>query len=287
MEKWGLYLGITLLALIAALAVFWVVAHARYRPVVALAEAAFADLASRHTIAPAVFSPDMVADLPEIAQRYFNHAIAPDTPLFNQVELTMTGDFLLGEKGNQQTYAIQARQILAPPHEFVWIAQMSRGPFRISGSDGLFNRQSWTRFWMFRSLPLVQLAATPDLDRSAAVRPLLEAIWAPATLLPDKGVIWVQTGPETADVTFATGPHAQIISLRIGADGGVQEIWTQRWSDANSAKTYQLQPFGATIAAETTSAGFTVPSRVTVGNHFGTPAFLPFFIADITSLRYF
>jgi len=182
---------------------------------------------------------------------------------------------------------MQARQILAPPSEFVWFARMSKGPMRINGSDGFDGHHGWTRFWMFQSLPLVQLAATADLDRAAAARPAIEAIWAPATLLPSQGAVWTQTSPDSADVAFGTGHDAIMIRLKIAADGALTEVSTLRWSDANRGKTYQMQPFGGTVKAEAMFGGFTIPSQVTIGNHFGTTDYLPFFTARITTARYF
>lgn len=284
MGKWFLTGGLVLFVL-AALA--WFVANTRYRAAMDHAKVAWSDIAGQSTPSPEVYTPEMVADLPEIAQRYFGHAIAVGTPLYQRVELKMTGEFLLGERDAQQSYALDADQILAPPSSFVWIAQMSKGALRIRGSDGLHGDQSWTRFWLFDSLAVANLAATPDLDRSAAARPAIEAIWAPATLLPANGAIWTQTGPETAQVTFSKTPAALTLTLEIARNGAVRAVWTQRWSDANPAKTFQLQPFGAIIEAETTFDGFTIPSRVRVGNMFGTPDFLPFFVADLTRVRYF
>ena len=37
------------------------------------------------------FAPEMLDGLPEVAQRYLCHAIAPGTPLARRVEITMTG----------------------------------------------------------------------------------------------------------------------------------------------------------------------------------------------------
>jgi len=44
-----------------------------------------------------------------------------------------------------------------------------------------------------------------------------------------------------------------------------------------------MQPFAGTMLVERTFGGFTVPSKVSIGNHFGTPDFLPFFQAEITA----
>ena len=283
----GCLFAIILFAIIASLAALARTAHVRYRAAMAQLDTAWSDIESRARAAPSTYTPELVSDLPEIGKRYFNHAIAVGTPLFQHAELTMSGTFLLGDRGAQQTYVMHARQILAPPSEFIWIADMAKGPLRISGSDGLHQGRAWTRFWMFRSLPLVQQAATPDLDRAATARPAVEAVWTPAALLPGNGAQWIQTSPDTADVTFGTGASANTISLRVAENGALKEVWTQRWSDVNPDKIYQNQPFGATIKTESLFGGFTIPSQVTVGNHFGTSEFLPFFRAGLTSVRYF
>ena len=64
-----------MLLIIAVTAVLWLWANARYRNIMAEAEAAWADISDRSTAVPDIYSPQMVSDLPDIAQRYFNHAI--------------------------------------------------------------------------------------------------------------------------------------------------------------------------------------------------------------------
>lgn len=59
-----------------------------------------------------------------------------------------------------------------------------------------------------------------------------------------------------------------------------------RWSDANPEKRFRLQPFGGTADAEATFGGFTIPSRLNVGNHNGTDDYLPFFQAKVVSARH-
>lgn len=51
---------------------------------------AWAEL-SAPTPHPAAFDPAMVAGLPEQARRYLTRAIAPGTPLWQSVELSMAG----------------------------------------------------------------------------------------------------------------------------------------------------------------------------------------------------
>jgi hypothetical protein len=82
-----------------------------YRSAVASAEAAWRDIASRAQGQEGRFTPAMIADLPPVARRYFNRAIAPGTPLRTTVELEMGGTFLLGDKHRYQTYVSDDRKM--------------------------------------------------------------------------------------------------------------------------------------------------------------------------------
>lgn len=254
------------------------------RRAAAEAETAFADVGARARTSSRRFDRAELVGLPEIAQRYFSHAIAPGTPLSTTVRLQMEGAFLLGDKAGFQTFAMTATQILAPPSEFVWIPKMQSGVMRISGSDGLVKGVAWTRFRLNGLVPVVDLQGSPDLERSSLTRSAMEAIWAPASLLPFNGVVWRQTGPNTARLTFDTG--IEPVDLTLDSDGRVVEISTMRWSDANAQRAFRLQPFGGTITTERSFGGFTIPVEINVGNHFGTPDYLPFFQAKVTSAEY-
>ena len=112
----------------------------------------------------------------------------------------------------------------------------------------------------------------------------MEAIWAPASLLPDNGVSWEQTGPNTARLSFNTG--IEPVSLTLDDDGRVVEVITMRWSDANADKIFRLQPFGGTMSSDETFGGFTIPGHLAVGNLYGTDGYLPFFQARVISAEY-
>jgi hypothetical protein len=277
---WKLILLVVVLLIVGAA----VLAFRSYQQANDEAESALAAIAGRAKPPIGTFDLTMVASLPEIAQRYFAHAIAPGTPLQTTVQLEMQGTFLLGDKAKYQTYAMTARQILAPPSEFVWLPSMRSGIMHISGSDALVQGAGWTQFWINGLLPVVNLQASADLNRSAFTRSAMEAIWAPASLLPANGVTWEQTGPNTARLSFTTG--IEPVDMTFGPDGRVLEVVTMRWSDANADKTFRLQPFGGSMEAETSFQGFTIPSLVKVGNHFGTDDYLPFFQAQITRAEY-
>jgi hypothetical protein len=250
------------------------------------ADDAWHEVSSRVQPALGAYEPTVVSDLPEVAQRYFNHAIAPGTLLRTAAQIEMAGTFLLGDKSGYQTYSMNARQILRPPTEFVWIPQMKSGFINISGSDALVAGSAWTRFWLFGLFPVAEARSSPDLVRSAVFRSAMEAVWVPASLLPQQGVKWEQIGPDTARVHIKSVSPALDLEITLGPTGSITEIVGQRWSNANPEKIFRYQPFGGTVQEEGTFDGYTIPSVMSVGNNYGTDDYLPFFQAKLTRVKY-
>ncbi len=284
MNVWAI-VGGTVLAVAAGGALL---GYVGYRRGAAEAERAYREVLDRPAAPQARFEPSQVEQLPEIARRYFRHAIAPGTPFYSTAEVQMEGSFLLGDRKKFQTYAMSARQALRPPEQFVWIPELQSGPISITGSDALAGGRAWTRFWMLRLLPVANDQSSPDLVRSAQFRAAVEgALWLPTSLLPERGVEWIQAGPDKADVVLKKlRPEPIKLTLTLDKDGRVREVVGQRWSNANPSKRFQLQPFGGTMSEETTFQGLTIPARIAVGNLYGTPDYLPFFQAHITRARY-
>lgn len=264
-----------------------VIAYASSRSAMCEAERAYDRVAARTREAPPRFQLTQVADLPEIAQRYFRHAIAPGTPLYSVAELQMMGTFLLGDRTGFQSYAMTARQVLRPPNEFVWMSRLRSGALSITGSDALVDGEAWTRFWLLGLVPVAQESSSPDLVRSAQFRSAVEsALSLPASLLPENGVKWEQVSQDVAEVTLQRFRPAIVLRLTLAPSGAVREVIGQRWSNANPEKTFTLQPFGGTMSSDATFQGFTIPTYIEAGNHYGTDDYLPFFQATITSATY-
>lgn len=277
-----LLLALAALLIAAAALGLWV--HSRDR---AQAARVWAALEEAREAEPPRYDPAMVADLPEVARRYFARAIDPGTPLHRVVRLQMEGSFIL----NGNPMPMTARQILAPPAQgLVWQADVGAGLMRFGGSDGYHRdgarEESWTKFWLHGLIPLARIGGTDDHARAAATRVMMEAIWAPATLLPQFGAEWVQTGPDTAEVRFADTPGLEPMQITFDAEGTPLEVVALRWTDANPEKVYRLQPFGGRLLELGRHAGFLIPTRVEMGNMFGTPDYAPFFLATITNAQF-
>ncbi len=231
---------------------------------------------------PVAFDASMVADLPEPARRYFGYTIQPGTPLWPVAVIEMTGQFSLGTKEDPRYQPMEARQILAVPEGFVW-SMRTCGGMPVSGSDS----GSWTRFRVFRLIPVGRLGGDPDHTRSAFGRYTAEAtIWTPAALLPRPNVNWSAVDEDTARVTIMHGELEQAVDVTVDADGRPVEVTFQRWSDANPDRVHRLQPFGAFMSDFREVGGYRLPFRVEAGNMFGTEDYFPFFLADVTDIRF-
>ncbi|MGR3323797.1 MAG: DUF6544 family protein [Pseudooceanicola sp.] len=244
--------------------------------------AAWARLEGLGSAATGQFDPAMVAELPEPARRYLTWAIRPGTPLVGAVEVGMAGQFGLGDKADPKYMPMRASQILAPPHGFVWEMRTS-GVMRVSGSD----TGAWTRFSLFDIVPVARIGGTEDHRRSAFGREVAEAaIWTPGALMPRDGVTWEAAGPDTARVTVRHEGLEQAVDLTLDADGAPVSFVLSRWSDANPGKVWQYQPFGGTLSDYREVDGYRIPFHNEAGNHFGTPDYFPFFIADLDRVAY-
>jgi hypothetical protein len=111
-------------------------------------------------------------------------------------------------------------------------------------------------------------------------------IWAPAALLPGPGVTWSVVDDDTARVTIRHGDLSQAVDVTVDGEGKPVIVSFQRWSDANPDKEHRLQPFGAVMSDFRDVAGYRLPFRVEAGNMFGTDDYFPFFLADVTEIRF-
>jgi hypothetical protein len=234
--------------------------------------------------APARFDPAMLDGLPPLARRYLTWAIAPGTVLSPVVCLQMRGRFVLNGKG----LPMRARQVLAPPHGLVWRAHIGQGIGAVSGSDGLLAlpgqpARSWTRFRALGLVPVARAGGTPDHLRSAATRAVMEAVWCPASLLPQAGAVWRDLDGAQAEVGYPALTGVAPMHLELAEDGAPRTLVAARWSDANPQRRWQLQPFGGRVLAHGSFGGFRIPTHVELGNHWGTPAYAPFFEAEVTA----
>ena len=250
------------------------------------AQAAWDALLQTRLALPERFDAVLVEDLPEPARRFFQFAIEPGTRLRSIAEIRMEGELSLHTREDPRYRPMRAHQLLAAPQGLVWQVQLGRGAMRACGSDAMVGARSWTRFWLWRLLPVVRVGANADHLRSCWGRVVAEAaFWTPAFLLPRPGVTWSAVDSDTARATVRHLDLEQGVDIRVAADG--QPLWVRiaRWSDANPQHRFRSQPFGGELSDFRSVAGYRVPFRVDGGNFFGTGDYFPFYRARVTALR--
>jgi hypothetical protein len=249
-------------------------------------QAMWASLAAHQPPAPGKFDSSMVAALPEPARRFFNFAITDGARLYTVAEISMAGDIGLGNKSAPGYLPMRAEQIIAVPHGFVWkLHAGKRVP--LSGSDAAASGCSWSRFWLFGVVPAARAGNNDDHARSSFGRYVAEAVfWTPAALLPGAHVRWEPVDDSTARVIVTYQGMEQAVDLSVDADGRASKIEFLRWSDANPAKVFRLQPFGGYLSDYRQFDGFRLPTRIEAGNFFGTDSYFPFYRIGITAVRF-
>ncbi|MFQ5584668.1 MAG: DUF6544 family protein, partial [Calditrichia bacterium] len=148
-----------------------------------------------------VFSPEMIKDLPETAQRYLQHAIAPGTLLASRVEIKMTGSIQPNPGGAWMPF--EAQQILTPGRGFIWQAKAKMAGFLpVHVTDSYAGGEGRMQVSLLGFLPGVN-ASSPDVTKSAAGRLVGECVWLPAALLPRHGALWEELDSTHAQVTLS------------------------------------------------------------------------------------
>lgn len=229
------------------------------------------------------FSQDLVANLPEPVQRYFFHAIAPDTPLARSVHLKMRGDLRLA--ANQPWQPMQAAEILTAHQGFIWQATVGEGMGQIRGVDYYVSGEGRTRFSLWGLIPLVN-AANPDITRSSIGRWIGECVWLPVALLPQRGVNWQVIDHQTLQASLKLVGEPVTLTLGIDADGRLLKMSLLRWGNQTETGQYAYIPFGAEFQQEQSFDGFTIPSQIRAGWRLDSDRPFEFFRATLEQAQF-
>lgn len=213
--------------------------------------------------------PDDVSSLPEPAQRYLSHALGESPGTAPGVRLTMHGSVLQGER----RLPLSAREVLVPPHGFVWRARAHLGPVVVSVRDFYLERESRVDVHL---LGVVAMGGEHGPDTAASSRGRLagESVWVPSMLAPRQGVWWTELDDERADVHLLIDGVEESLTLRVDSEGRLAELRMHRWGDVG-VEQHQPVPYGFAVTAERRFDGYTIPSELEGGWWYGTERYDP------------
>jgi hypothetical protein len=220
-------------------------------------------------------SPSAVVGLDEPVQRFLAHAVAPGTRVPGAVRIGMHGRVRVGP-----WLPFTADQVTALG-AFSWRARVGFGPLtavrvldRFADGAGLMDVRLLGR------VPVVR-ADDEHTARSAAARAALEAAtFAPALLLPERGVAWQARADDHLVATWTVAPERPEVHIRIDPAGAPKAVYALRW-DRKGTEAHQYIPCGCDVHGERRFGGFTVPAAVTVSWWYGTDRQEPFFRAEL------
>jgi hypothetical protein len=232
-----------------------------------------------------LFDPGSVAHLPDPAQRYLRHAIAPGTRLARSVVIEMQGR--IGLKPGADMLPFQARQILATPDGLIWRAVVGEGIRQITGSDRFVAGEGAMHWFIGYAIPLVR-AGGVDVSRSAAGRVALEApMMLPSALLPEAGARWEAIDARSARVYLQIGSEQLALLIAVAPDGRLERVEMPRWdAEGMDGKPGYVLWVGDQLTEERTFGGYTIPVRMRATKRAGTPQADAFFEAEIKSAQY-
>jgi hypothetical protein len=121
-----------------------------------------------------------------------------------------------------------------------------------------------------------------NTSRSAAGRAALEAVYTPASLLPQRGVSW-RAERERHRRELGRASRAPGAAPGDRRPRGRARLLGLRWGDTGQ-KAFGYMPCGCEVGAERCFGDLVVPSRITGAWWFGTPRQAPFYRAEVREL---
>lgn len=220
----------------------------------------------------------LVADLPEPVRRYLHHALPAGLDASSGVGLQMTGEIKLGlwlpftasQECDGRTFEWRARIGPASLDLLEVVDRYAHGAGSVTG-------RLLGRYQLFHQ-------ADRDVHRSAAARAAIEAVLAPASMLPGRGVCWRAEDNGHIVASSYLDPEQIDVHMQIDTDGALRTVAARRWG-ATGRLSHGYLPFGADIHAERRFGDLVVPSCLTAGWRYGTAGYRPFFRAQIRSLE--
>ena len=160
---------------------------------------------------------EMLAGLPEPAQRYLRYAGVVGRPLVDTVRIRQR--CRMRPAPNGMSFPLVAEQwYRVEPPGFVWDATVPVGCIPVvRGRDGYLDGHGLMTIKGGSLIPFVD-ASGPEMDRASLLRHLSEMPWFPSAFLRER-VTWEPIDDSTVRVTLADGDLRATGTLEIDAEG--------------------------------------------------------------------
>ncbi len=213
-----------------------------------------------------VFQRADYENLPPAALSYLAHAIAPGTPLASAVRLKMHGTVRL----KKRWLAFMGEQVIRWHQGFIWQASAYTYGVPIRGLNRLIDREALREWKLFGIYPVVQESG-PGETHDAIGRARVESVWLPSVLCHPE-VTWTQTDSLHPHARITIQHEASMLDLDLEATGRVKSTSLFRWGNPERI-AFPSVSFGGILEEEYVFNGYTIPTNIRIGWHFGTERF--------------
>ncbi len=226
------------------------------------------------------FNAESVEGLPDPAARYLRHTLAPEAPLARSVDVRLSGSLRVAA---DDWVPFEARQRICAERGFIWEARIAvLRRLGVEGADWLFGDEAGIEYALEDWLPVVGQHG-PETARSALGRLMVELVWLPSALTPQRGAHWARGDADRAVVTPSGGKTPMTIA--VGDDGRLREASIVRRRVSANGET-SIAPYGISVDEEERWGEFVVPARLTAAWGIGTDDRHDFMRITVDDLRW-
>jgi hypothetical protein len=268
------------LAVIAGLAALLVATSRRFGRVVEADRRRL--LAAPRPSHPPLVTEEMLAGLPEPAQRYLRYTGVVGRPLVDTVRVSQRCRMRPAPGGMSFPLIAEQWYRIEPPG-FVWDATVPIGCIpAVRGRDGYLDGHGLMTIKAGSLIPFVD-ASGPEMDQASLLRHLSEMPWFPSAFLRER-VTWEAIDDSTVRVSIADGDLRATGTLEIDAEGRLVAFRSER--HAMVGKGFELRPWTAPTHAYGELEGLRLPVKGAAVWTLPDGTDLPYIELELTELEY-
>lgn len=215
--------------------------------------------AARTPISPVTYGPQELGGLPQPVQRYFRAVLQGGAPIVAGARISQTGEFRLGEAGENWRPFAATQIVTTRPPGFDWDARIRMAPGvnvfvrdAYATGDGILHAEVLGLF------TVADLRGTPEAAQGELMRYLAEAPWYPTALLPSQGVRWEPVDGSRARAILTDRGVGVALEFEFDGEGLVAVVRSpSRYRTVGSE--LQLTPWEGRFTAYTRVGGMRVP----------------------------
>ncbi len=231
---------------------------------------------------PPLVTEEMLAGLPEPAQRYLRHAGVVGRPMVDTVRVRQACRMRPAPNGISLPIVAEQWYTVEPPG-FIWDATVPvAGIPVVRGRDGYVEGRGMMTIKAGSVIPVVD-AAGPEMDHASLLRHLSEMPWFPSAFLRDR-VTWEAIDDTSVRVTIVDGDLRATGTLEIDAEGRLVAFRSER--HAMVGKGFELRPWSAPTYSYGEFEGLRLPVSGAAIWTLADGTELPYIEVELTDVEY-